>query len=148
MEAEIIAIPAKGLLLQYAFGTTNARFDKLDIASQGESINLAGKYSIFTHSMTSLLAAQYTYTATSNVNIFVRAEWKYIGTTYFDLANNIQQSPYHLLNLRTGIEHNKMALSFWAKNITETKFISYAYDFGAVHLGDPATFGTTLSFKF
>ena len=148
MEAEIIAIPAKGLLLQYAFGTTNARFDKLDIASQGESINLAGKYSIFTPSMTSLLAAQYTYTATSNVNVFVRAEWKYIGTTYFDLANNIQQSPYHLLNLRTGIEHNKMALSFWAKNITETKFISYAYDFGAVHLGDPATFGTTLSFKF
>ena len=82
------------------------------------------------------------------MNVFVRAEWKYIGTTYFDLANNIKQSPYHLLNLRTGIEHNKMALSFWTKNITGTKFISYAYDFGAVHLGDPATFGTTLSFKF
>ena len=54
MEAELIVIPAKGLLVQYAFGTTNASFDKLDIASQGESVNLASKHPIFTPSMTSL----------------------------------------------------------------------------------------------
>jgi iron complex outermembrane receptor protein len=71
-----------------------------------------------------------------------------VGTTYFDLANSIQQSPYHLLNAKLGMEYKKTALSFWAKNLAGTKYISYGYDFGAVHLGDPAIFGTSFSYKF
>ncbi len=148
MEAEIFALPTKGLLLQYSFGATNANFDKLDLAAQGESVNLAGKHPIFSPNVTSLFAVQYTYPVAKNLKVMARAEWKYIGTTYFDLANTIVQSPYHLLNAKTGIETEKIALYFWAKNITGTKFISYGYDFGAVHLGDPSTFGTSLSFKF
>ena len=148
IEAEIFAIPAKGLLLQYSFGTTNARFDKLDIASQGSSVNLAGKRPIFSPNATSLLAAQYIYALNAKLKIMTRAEWKYIGTTYFDLANTIEQTPYHLLNAKTGIETEKIAFYFWAKNLAGTKYISYGYDFGAVHLGDPAIWGSSLSFKF
>ena len=148
IEAEIFAIPAKGLLLQYSFGTTNARFDKLDIASQGSTVNLAGKRPIFSPNATSLLAAQYSYALNAKLKIMTRAEWKYIGTTYFDLANTIEQTPYHLLNAKTGIETEKIAFYFWAKNLAGTKYISYGYDFGAVHLGDPAIWGSSLSFKF
>ena len=148
IEAEIFAIPAKGLLLQYSFGTTHARFDKLDIASQGSTLNLAGKRPIFSPNATSLLAAQYSYALNAKLKIMTRAEWKYIGTTYFDLANTIQQTPYHLLNAKTGFETEKIAFYFWAKNLAGTKYISYGYDFGAVHLGDPAIWGSSLSFKF
>jgi iron complex outermembrane receptor protein len=148
IEAEIFAIPAKGLFLQYSFGTTNARFDKLDIASQGSTVNLAGKRPIFSPNATSLLAAQYSFTLNAKLKIMTRAEWKYIGTTYFDLANTIEQTPYHLLNAKAGIETEKIALYFWAKNLAGTKYISYGYDFGAVHLGDPAIWGSSLSFKF
>ena len=148
LEAELMFIPTKGVLLQYAFGTTSASYDKLEIASQGASVNLAGKRPIFTPSSTSLLAAQYSFPVSSELQIMLRGEWKYIGTTYFDLANNIQQSPYHLLNAKLGIEYKKTALSFWAKNLAGAKYISYGYDFGAVHLGDPAIFGTSFSYKF
>ena len=148
VEAELMFIPTKGLLLQYAFGTTSASYDKLEIASQGASVNLAGKRPIFTPSSTSLLAAQYSFPVSSELQIMLRGEWKYIGTTYFDLANSIQQSPYHLLNAKLGMEYKKTALSFWAKNLAGTKYISYGYDFGAVHLGDPAIFGTSFSYKF
>ena len=148
LEAEVLAIPTKGVLVQYAFGTTNASYDKLDIASQGESVSLAGKRPIFTPASTSLLAVQYTYPVNKQLNVFARGEWKYIGTTYFDLANTLQQSPYHLLNSKVGFEYDKIALSFWAKNLSGTKYIAYGYDFGAVHLGDPATFGTSFSYKF
>ena len=148
LEAELMFIPTKGVLLQYAFGTTSASYDKLEIASQGASVNLAGKRPIFTPSSTSLLAAQYSFPVSSELQIMLRGEWKYIGTTYFDLANNIQQSPYHLLNAKLGMEYKKTALSFWAKNLAGTKYISYGYDFGAVHLGDPAIFGTSFSYKF
>jgi len=148
VEAELMFIPTKGLLLQYSFGATSASYDKLEIASQGASVNLAGKRPIFTPSSTSLLAAQYSFPVSSELQIMLRGEWKYIGTTYFDLANNIQQSPYHLLNAKLGMEYKKTALSFWAKNLAGTKYISYGYDFGAVHLGDPAIFGTSFSYKF
>ena len=148
VEAELMFIPTKGVLLQYAFGTTSASYDKLEIASQGASVNLAGKRPIFTPSSTSLLAAQYSFPVSSELQIMLRGEWKYIGTTYFDLANNIQQSPYHLLNAKLGMEYKKTALSFWAKNLAGAKYISYGYDFGAVHLGDPAIFGTSFSYKF
>ena len=148
VEAELMFIPTKGLLIQYSFGATSASYDKLEIASQGASVNLAGKRPIFTPSSTSLLAAQYSYPISSELQIILRGEWKYIGTTYFDLANNIQQSPYHLLNAKLGIEYKKTALSFWAKNLAGAKYISYGYDFGAVHLGDPAIFGTSFSYKF
>ena len=148
LEAELMFIPTKGVLLQYAFGTTSASYDKLEIASQGASVNLAGKRPIFTPSSTSLLAAQYSFPVSSELQIMLRGEWKYLGTTYFDLANNIQQSPYHLLNAKLGIEYKKTALSFWAKNLAGAKYISYGYDFGAVHLGDPAIFGTSFSYKF
>ena len=148
LEAELMFIPTKGVLLQYAFGTTSASYDKLEIASQGASVNLAGKRPIFTPSSTSLLAAQYSFPVSSELQIMLRGEWKYIGTTYFDLANSIQQSPYHLLNAKLGMEYKKTALSFWAKNLAGTKYISYGYDFGAVHLGDPAIFGTSFSYKF
>ena len=148
VEAELMFIPTKGLLLQYSFGATSASYDKLEIASQVASVNLAGKRPIFTPSSTSLLAAQYSYPISSELQIMLRGEWKYIGTTYFDLANSIQQSPYHLLNAKLGMEYKKTALSFWAKNLAGTKYISYGYDFGAVHLGDPAIFGTSFSYKF
>lgn len=148
IEAEIFAIPSKGLFLQYSFGTTNARFYKLDIASQGSTLNLAGKHPIFSPNATSLLAAQYSFPLNAKLKIMTRAEWKYIGTTYFDLANTIEQTPYHLLNAKAGIETEKIALYFWAKNLAGTKYISYGYDFGAVHLGDPAIWGSSLSFKF
>jgi len=148
LEAELMFIPTKGLLLQYSFGATSASYDKLEIASQGANVNLAGKHPIFTPSNTSLLAAQYSHPVSSELQIMLRGEWKYIGTSYFDLANNIQQSPYHLLNAKLSMEYKKVALSFWAKNISDTKYISYGYDFGAVHLGDPAIFGTSFSYKF
>ena len=148
LEAELMFIPTKGVLLQYAFGTTSASYDKLEIASQGASVNLAGKRPIFTPSSTSLLAAQYSFPVSSELQIMLRGEWKYIGTTYFDLANSIQQSPYHILNAKLGMEFKRTALSFWAKNLAGAKYISYGYDFGAVHLGDPAIFGTSFSYKF
>ena len=49
---------------------------------------------------------------------------------------------------KTGIETEKIAFYFWSKNLAGTKYISYGYDFGAVHLGDPAIWGSSLSFKF
>jgi len=71
----------------------------------------------------------------------------YLGDTYFDLSNNIHQSPYSLLNTRFGITTKHFELMLWGRNLTDKKYIAYAYDFGAVHLGNPYTYGVTAKVK-
>ena len=96
-----------------------------------------------------MLAIQYSYDigTKQGVKLINRFEWKHIGTEYFDLANQIKQSPYSLINLRMGISLKHFDLFLWSRNTGNKKYIAYAYDFGAVHLGDPGTYGTTLLIK-
>lgn len=149
-EAEVSATLLKGLELDYSAGLTDAKYTTLKVAQGNSEINLKGKRQLFTPDVTSMLAVQYSYLLhqKSALRLVVRGEWRYLGTQYFDLANSIRQAPYSLLNARVGIASKHAALFFWARNITDKTYIGYAYDFGAVHLGDPKTYGGTLRLMF
>lgn len=149
-ELELAAAPAKGFELSYSFGYTDAKYTSLKVAQNGEAVDLNNNKQIYTPNITSMLAAQYTYEfgRKHSLKLIGRAEWKYLGSEYFDLANTIKQSPYSLINLRLGISSKWLDLFFWSRNTGNQKYIAYAYDFGAVHLGDPATYGGTARFKF
>jgi iron complex outermembrane receptor protein len=73
---------------------------------------------------------------------------KNMGNTYFDLKNTIQQNPYTLVNASMGLNVNKISFEIWSKNCFNQNYIAYAFDFGAIHLGNPALFGVTLTTKF
>lgn len=150
VELELATTPAKGLQIEYNFGYTDAKYKSLKLSQNGDAVNLQGKKQIFTPDITSLLAAQYTYLLNKKqqLHFVVRGEWSYLGTTYFDLANNIKQSPYSLFNTRVGLSSKYIDLFFWAQNLSGKKYIAYAYDFGAVHLGDPKTYGITIRANF
>lgn len=149
-ELELAAAPVKGLEIDYSFGYTNARYTSLKVAQNGEVVNLNNNKQIYTPNTTSMLAAQYTYAIGKKHSwqLIGRAEWKYLGTEYFDLANTIRQWPYSLINLRAGVSTKCFDIFLWSRNTGNQKYIAYAYDFGAVHLGDPATYGATARFKF
>ncbi len=149
-ELELAATPAKGLQIEYNLGYTNAKYQTLKVSSNGDIINLGGNRQIFTPDVTSMLALQYSHlvSARHQLKLVARGEWFYLGRSYFDLANTIEQSSYHLLNTRVGVSCKKLDLFFWARNIANTKYIEYAYDFGAVHLGNPATYGVTVRTSF
>ena len=149
-ELELFYKPIKGLEVDYSFGYTNAKYASLKLSSNGEAIDLGGKKQIFTPDVTSMLTAQYNYLVgvKHQVKMFVRAEWLYLGERYFDLSNTIKQSPYSLLNTSIGASKKNIELYFWMRNIGDVKYIEYAYDFGAVHLGSPMTWGITLRTKF
>jgi iron complex outermembrane receptor protein len=145
-EVELSAAPLKGLSVLYNWGYTYSRFDQLELSENGSAVDLSGKHQVFTPDMTSLLAVQYTFPVVPRLGLraVVRGEWKYIGTTYFDLDNTIRQSSYSLYNVRGGVAAKKWELMFWGRNIGNTRYIAYGYDFGAVHLGDPRTWGASL----
>ncbi len=150
LEFELSATPAGGLKIDYNFGYTDATYKSLKISQNGEAVDLNGKKQIFTPDVTSMLALQYNYILNKKqqIRLVARGEWFYLGEQYFDLSNNIRQSPYNLLNTRIGISSNHIDLFFWGRNLSNKKYIAYAYDFGAIHLGEPKTYGGTLLFKF
>ncbi len=149
-ELELSATPLKGLQFNYNFGYTDAKYTSLKLSQNGQSADLNGKKQIFTPDVTSMFALQYNYAFESKqrLQLIARGEWQQLGTTYFDLANTIKQTPYSLFNFRAGLSSKHFDLFLWSRNTGNKKYIAYAYDFGAVHLGDPATYGTTLLVKF
>lgn len=149
-ELEVNALPVKGLEIDYNFGYTHATYSKLKIPGNNAEVDLEGNRQIFTPDVTSMLATQYSIEVgrKKNVQLFVRGEWEYLGKQYFDLANTISQNPYSLLNTRFGVNLKNISISFWGRNLGDKKYILYAYDFGAVHLGNPKTYGATVAVKF
>jgi len=150
IEMEVTAAPVKGLQIDYHVGFTDAEYKTLKLSQNGSSVDLAGKKQIFTPDVTSMLALQYSYHigTKQNLKAVVRGEWRYLGRQYFDLSNNLSQSPYHLLNTRFGVAAKNFEIMFWGRNLTDKNHISYAYDFGAVHLGNPRTYGVTFMGRF
>ncbi len=148
-DLDVSAILVKDLEADYAFGYTKSTYNTLNLSSNGNAENLSGNHQIFTPDFTSMLAVQYNLPLNQKqtTKIFIRGEWFIIGKEYFDLANTITQSSYQLLNARVGISFPHVTISLWARNITDKKYIAYAYDFGAVHLGDPKTYGVTAKFN-
>lgn len=149
VEVEIAATPFKGLQVDYSFGANNAHYNSLRISQNGQSIDLGGHRQIFTPASTSMLAMQYqSGTKSADLRWTIRGEWMSVGNQYFDLANTIQQNSYNILNARLGFIFKNVELMFWGRNLSETKYIAYAYDFGAAHLGNPRNYGTTLRINF
>ncbi|MEO5892352.1 MAG: TonB-dependent receptor [Ferruginibacter sp.] len=149
-ELELLFKPVKGFQLEYSFGYTDAAYKSLKVSSNGQEVDLGGKRQIFTPDVTSMLSLQYSYMLSERhqVKLIARGEWYYLGSRYFDLANTIRQSPYDIYNARAGVSLKHLDVFFWARNFTNKKYIEYAYDFGAVHLGNPSTYGVTVKTMF
>jgi iron complex outermembrane receptor protein len=150
VEAEVSATPLPHLQLDYNFGYTDARYTSLTLSKNGAEANLKGNHQLFTPNNTSMLAIQYdlNLNASHTVKLIGRFEWMHLGDLYFDLANTIRQSGYNLLNARVGVTVKDWELFLWGRNLSDTRYISYAYDFGAAHLGDPQNIGISLRKNF
>jgi iron complex outermembrane receptor protein len=149
-ELELAATPLKGLQIEYTGGFTNATYKDLKVSQNGGEVDLSGKKQIFTPAQTSMLAIQYQmgFGSAQDFKVVLRGEWMHLGEQFFDLSNNIRQAPYNLLNTRAGFIYKKVELMFWGRNLSDEKYIAYAYDFGATHLGNPKTYGVTLRGAF
>ena len=145
-EMETEGLLAKGLRATWRFGYTHAEYTGGQVSVNGSEVDLNGKHQVFTPDITSLLAIQYDrlLNREGTLSGFLRWEWTYFGTQYFNLANDLYQNSYGLLNASAGCTYHQFGLSLWFRNITGAKYVAYAYDFGAMREGDPFVFGATL----
>jgi iron complex outermembrane receptor protein len=146
-EAETEWKAARGLSFSWRYAQTSSTYRTLRLAKNGQEVNLDGNRQIMTPSHTSMLVGDYTIPMgrKKRYSFDFRAEWRHTGTIYFDLANEMKQDPVGLMNLRAGIRGKKYAIHGWVRNLTGAFYNDYGYDFGAVHPGDPRTWGVTLS---
>lgn len=149
-EMELASTPVKGLEFDYNLGYTHARYSSLNIPEKGSVVNLQGNHQVFTPDVTSMLALQYTYDlgGPQKTKLVIHSDWRYIGDQYFDLANKIEQKAYSLFNARAGVATKCFEIYVWGSNIANKKYVDYAYDFGAAHLGNPRTYGVSLKTNF
>lgn len=150
VEWEINAIPTRNLSVDWSFGYTHATFDELALPGEDGEVDYAGNRQIFTPVMTSMVAAQWTprFFNSKNLDWIVRGEWLYFDEQFFNLENTISQDAYQIVNAKFGVVSDNVEFTLWAKNIFDTTYIDYAYNFGPSHLGNPATFGLTAMYKF
>lgn len=150
VEVEFAATPVKGVQIEYNAGINKAKYTSLNLAQNGQEVDLKGKHQIYTPSSTSMLALQYdcNINKSQTLKFIVRGEWMYLGSQYFDLGNSIRQAGYSVLNTRFGLAYKNIDVMFWGRNLTDKKYIAYAYDFGATHLGNPRNYGVTVRANF
>jgi iron complex outermembrane receptor protein len=150
LENEITVQVIKGLTINHSLGFTDAVFRKSEASQGGQQIELRGKHQVFTPNITSFLNLRYQHylNERKNLKFEISGQWYYIGKQYFDIANAIEQAAYNLFNANAGIVVKKLSLSVWSKNIGNKRYIDYAYDFGAVHLGNPSTVGVAVDVAF
>ena len=95
---------------------------------------------------------------TESWGVYVLGDASYRSKTYFSLANRGQNSQdgYWLLNGRIGIHdrQDRWELAVFGKNILNKLYVSASYDnWGGIFpsqnfLGDPATYGVQMTFRF
>lgn len=156
IETELSAILAKGLLAQWNFSYTDAKFTKLLLPdpSTGTTKDYSGNKIIFDPNVTSMLALQYNYQlqkSRAGISLFVRGEWRYLGRYYFDYYNHTSQDPYSLLNTRFGITSRKIDVAIWVRNITDKRYVTYGNQLPTqpfYMISMPRMWGITLTGKF
>ena len=146
LEGEMEVKLAKGLSLQYSGGLTSAKYAVLGVVSNGVQVDLSGNKQVFTPSTTNYFATQY-QTSIAAHELMFRLEYNHTGKQFFDLANTIEQKAYGLVNFRSSIRTNHFDISVWGRNLMGKKYINYAYDFGAAHLGNPRMIGIGLGWR-
>lgn len=150
LESEFTALLGRNLTFDWNFGYTNASYDDLVLPGDEGETDYSGNNQIFTPEYTSLVALEYTpdFFNHQTMKWLVRGEWQAFGEQFFNLENTISQEAFSLFNAKVGVTNKSWEASIWARNIADEIYIDYAYNFGASHLGNPATVGVDLLFRF
>jgi iron complex outermembrane receptor protein len=145
-EIEVSYKPWEKLYLDLKTGLIHARYQNFDYLDK----NIQGNHTIFAPAYTNLLTARYVFATLRNTSVDLRTEYHVVGKQYFDLHNEIVQNPYQLLNSFLNFSNTETSISFWVKNLLNTKYITYAMPgyFKNTLINQPRTFGITITRKF
>ena len=135
--------------------------------TEGNEAPLAPEYTVN-------LGGQYRYNINGDLALVMRADYQYIGETWFHTVQDNQQpaiwtallgfpvasvmsqtkrDPFGTIDLRLSLQASKWSLTAWGRNITEEDYLAEvipAPEFGGsfLHDGPKETYGVDLTYRF
>jgi iron complex outermembrane receptor protein len=152
-ELEVVARPARPLMLRLGMGFLNSKIKEGALASgdiSGQSLPNAPKVS-------GTFAADWDAWSNSLLGLRLHVDASYSGKQYLSLpaAEATSQSSFTLLSARASLHSadEKLEVGIWGRNITDKFYLTNAVDlqgfgFDYRHRGMPRTFGLDASYHF
>jgi iron complex outermembrane receptor protein len=157
-EIEIKSIPGSGWLITSAVGYVHAVFTQFDtVNSFGMPISLAGNRFPRQPQWTVSALLQYRFVVADGASVVLRTDWNYRGDYYVNPDN--LHNPYipgrTIGNIRAVFTpaSESWEAALWAKNVTDKVYATTGFALGFANseilaLGDPLTYGVSVSVKF
>ncbi len=147
-ELSLQILPHRNVVLDAAYGYTDARFVRYD---NGRS-DFSGNRIPYAPGHTLSLGAEWSIPTGAGWlhEVVLHAGVRGTGPICWDEANTLRQDFYLLPDASVSLRHSRYALDFWGRNLTDTRhdvfwFKSMGNEF--VQRGRPRTLGVTLSIR-
>ncbi len=146
VEASARALLATGLTADLNYGYTHATFRDYNNGKD----DFKGNYVPYTPRHTMSLGLQYSKSLQGKWldQVYASAQLNGTGKIFWTEYNNIWQDFYLTLNARAGVRKDKINLSVWTKNLTNTTYSAFYFEsFGNpfIQLGKPLQVGVEVS---
>jgi len=150
-QAEIRALPVRGLEFHLAAGLTSAKFTDFDTVDPltGQPLDLEGNTISFVPEFTLQTSLTYRFDSGWYAGVGGRV----VGRTWFDEVNTREQPAYGLLNARAGWSGGSLEIAVFGRNLLGEDYYANALDLGPAFgfvgtPGDPMTYGVEASLRF
>ncbi|MFV0468187.1 MAG: TonB-dependent receptor [Dysgonomonas sp.] len=141
--------PLENLSVQLGYGYTHAKFKEYEKTA---TISYTGNYLPMVPSNTFSAGADYSIRLKNSFfdKININGQYSGLGKLYWTEENNAIQPFYGTLNGKLSFIKDKILVELWAKNITNTKYVTYYFTSGSAFAqrGKPCTFGLNFNYKF
>lgn len=139
--------PMNGLLFSFNYGYTNAHFTRYQFSSK---VDYSGNYVPMVPRHT--LSGTIHYAHSLKQSFFDRFQlgmnFSGNGKTYWHEDNKQVQPFYAVLNASASVSKGNVTLGMWAKNLTNTEYVSYLFKASSgmfAQAGKPFTAGATIT---
>ncbi len=131
------------LNLNFGYGATDS-----DIKA-AEDPTVIGNQAPLVSKNTTNAGVEYRHPITANgLELFVRADYRRLGDTYWDPQNSTVRKPVNLLDLRLGVDHDKWSVTAWARNLNDVRYNAEFSPGGFVFKAKPRRWGVDYALKF
>lgn len=156
LEAELHYLPAQGWFLQLGLGWLDSEFDEYEIVdpSNGEVTDFSGNEQPSAPKLNFNGMARHEWRLAGGASLSAQADFVYTDQQFFTADNNpsLSEGDYWLLNGRITFTtaDEKYAIVLWGRNLTDEEYIIAAFDSAAfglnsIGVGDPRTYGLTVT---
>jgi iron complex outermembrane receptor protein len=133
LEGEIRVRPCDGIELFAGAGYTYAKFDNFESPIGDFSGKRISNIPVGTVNVGGTWRATWGGMA--------RVDWRYVGRTWFDEGNTVEQDGYSVVDVRVGYERDKYGVYLFANNLFDQEYYTHAYLFQGAPAATPGVPG-------